>query len=254
MIVPSPRTLNPDTVPTGLRAWRPRYRLGRSRLRDAQKSGAGVPAYLRWVNRGLGRQAAAVAYTLGLTPGAVTAASALVSLAAIVVLVTAPLPGTWAVLASVLLLVGYALDSADGQLARLTGTASRAGEWLDHVVDAVRLPLLHAALAWALIRIDAPAWSVAVALAFAVLASSWFFSQTLAEKLAPPERSASDAPAWVSFVKLPYDTGTLYLLVIALIWLPAFLVLYTALFAGTLVVAAGSLRRKYRMLAEQPAP
>ena len=50
-------------------------------LASAQKPGAGVPAYLRWVNRPLGRRAAAAAYVPGLTPNAVTLLSGVCSLA-----------------------------------------------------------------------------------------------------------------------------------------------------------------------------
>ncbi len=42
-----------------------------------------------------------------------------------------------------LLLLGYALDSADGQLARLLGAGSKRGEWLDHTVDATKVSVLH---------------------------------------------------------------------------------------------------------------
>jgi phosphatidylglycerophosphate synthase len=216
-------------------------------LAAAQKSGAGVPAYLRWVNRGLGRRAAAAAYVAGLTPNAVTAISAGFSLAALVVVALAPTTVLWSVGAALLLLVGYALDSADGQLARLTGTGSVAGEWLDHVVDAARLPLVHLAIALHFLgRQDVLA---GVALAYLVLTSVWFFAQILAEQLnTAPARSASSAPAWVSFVKLPYDVGTLYVIVALLAWPAVFGFFYGALCAVTLVVAVGSMRRKYSQL------
>jgi phosphatidylglycerophosphate synthase len=217
-------------------------------LAAAQKSGAGVPAYLRWVNRGLGRRAAAAAYVAGLTPNAVTAVSGLFSLAAMTIIVLAPASLLWGVAAAVLLLIGYALDSADGQLARLTGTGSVAGEWLDHVVDAARLPLLHLAIAVHLLRNEQETLA-GVALAYLILTSVWFFAQILAEQLnSTPARSVSTAPAWVSFVKLPYDVGTLYILVALLAFPSAFAVLYGALFLITFVVAVASMRRKYAQL------
>ena len=50
---------------------------------------------------------------------------------------------------TVLLLLGYALDSADGQVARLSGRSGPAGEWLDHVTDQARTVSLHmAVLIW----------------------------------------------------------------------------------------------------------
>jgi phosphatidylglycerophosphate synthase len=227
------------------------YREAVDQLAAAQKSGAGVPAYLRWVNRGLGRRAAAGAFVVGWTPNAVTAASAALSVAAMVMIVIQPPSIAVALAAAALLLAGYALDSADGQLARLTGTGSLAGEWLDHVVDAARLPLFHLAIALhIMLWWDLP-WLAAVAFAFCILSSTWFFAQTLAEKLSPDGPHDADAPAWVSFAKLPYDVGLLYLAVAFLASDTIFAVLYSAIFAVTVFVAMFSLRRKYRSLASQ---
>lgn len=228
------------------------YREAVERLAAAQKSGAGVPAYLRWVNRGLGRRAAALAYVARSTPNQVTAASALFSLAGMLVLAAAEPSPVTAVVATVLLLAGYALDSADGQLARLTGSGSVAGEWLDHVIDAVRLPLFHLAVAVYVLRESGSLGLASIGVAFSLLASAWFFAQTLAEKLSPetPETpgSTTDAPVWVSFAKLPYDVGVLYLIVLASGWPTVFLVAYAGLFAVTASVAALSMARKYRGL------
>lgn len=229
------------------------YRPALDQLRGAQKSGAGVPAYLRWVNRGLGRHAAALASAAGLTPNALTAASAVLSTVGLVVIAIGGHQLWGAVAGSLLLLAGYALDSADGQLARLTNSGSRSGEWLDHVVDSARLPLTHLAIAVNLYLRDAPALAIGLCLAFLVLESVWFFAQTLAEKLSTSRPLGSTAPAWVSFAKLPYDTGFLYLLVLVLPWLDVFVVVYAVLFVVTGGVALVSLRRKYTMLQREPA-
>ena len=58
-----------------------------------------------------------------------------------------------------------------------------------------------------------------------------------------------DAPAWVSFAKLPYDVGVLYLIVLTSVWPTVFLGAYVALFVGTTAVAVLSMTRKYRALA-----
>lgn len=94
-------------------------------LRGAQKSAKGVSLYSRFVNRPAGRYLAAVSYALGLTPNQVTLVSAAFSFAAVAaVALAAPSWGlgiaVWAALA-----VGFAFDSADGQLARLRGAAAR---------------------------------------------------------------------------------------------------------------------------------
>jgi phosphatidylglycerophosphate synthase len=231
------------------------YRDALARLNGAQKPGAGEPAYLRWVNRGLGKRVAAAASIVGIRPNTVTTASAALSLAGFTVIVVASHLPIAAVLATVLLLAGYALDSADGQLARLTGTGSHAGEWLDHVVDATRTPLAHAAILLALTRREAPDWLLGVCLAFLVIASVWFFSQTLADQLErarragrPAPADSGSAPAWVSFAKLPADTAALAFVVLSLPWLPLFAGTYTALMLFTAVFAVASLRRKYRSL------
>ncbi|MFC0682445.1 CDP-alcohol phosphatidyltransferase family protein [Lysobacter korlensis] len=229
------------------------YRDAVRRLSASQKPGAGVPAYLRWVNRGLGRHAAALAHRLGLTPNAVTAISFTASLLGMAVLIGLPAWSPAPAVAAALLLAGYALDSADGQLARLTRSGSLQGEWLDHVIDAIRLPLFHVAVAAALFMRDAPLWSVAAALGFAVLSSAWFFAQTLAEKLGSPEPTHATAPAWVSFAKLPYDVGVQYLAVLAFGVLPLFLTIYVGILAVTALIAAASLRRKYRALSRAHA-
>lgn len=229
-----------------------RYGRAVDQLSAAQKSGAGVPAYLRWVNRGIGRRAAAVAFVIGLSPNAVTLLSVVSSLAGMSVILLSPSHWSTAVLASFLLLAGYALDSADGQLARLQGTGSLAGEWLDHVVDAARLPLFHLVIAAYFFREDMSIWLISSALVFSLITSVWFFSQTLAGKLSVAEATHSSAPAWVSFVKLPYDVGILYLAVVALAFTNIFMALYMTLFAVNVLVAAASMIRKYRSLEVEP--
>jgi phosphatidylglycerophosphate synthase len=55
-------------------------------------------------------------------------------------------PATWFVgLITVVLVLGYALDAADGQLARLRGGGSSLGEWLDHMIDSAKVVGPHLA-------------------------------------------------------------------------------------------------------------
>lgn len=222
----------------------------RRALASAQKAGAGVPAYLRWVNRPLGGHAAVLGAVWGATPNGVTALSALSGAIGIGLLVGIP---AWWVgpIAAVLLLLGYILDSADGQLARIQGRGGPAGEWLDHVVDGARAPLVHIAIAIHLLRTDSAEWVAVVAGAFSVLVSAWFLSQLLAEKLlpkSPPAPADSRRGVLESIVKQPQDPSTTYV-VLALIGLPiAFTVLYVALFVWHALIFIASLRRKYAQL------
>ena len=98
-----------------------RYAEARSRLGGAQKSKAGVPAYLRYVNRRIGGWLAAFAHALGLTPNHVTALSAACSLVGIVLLTLVDPTPPVAVAITFWLLLGFAFDSADGQLSRVRG-------------------------------------------------------------------------------------------------------------------------------------
>ncbi|QZY53140.1 CDP-alcohol phosphatidyltransferase family protein [Leucobacter tenebrionis] len=227
------------------------YRENVITLQNAQKSGAGVPAYMRWVNRWLGRRIAAAAAVVGLTPNAVTAISALCSLAGLVLLVAVE-PGIGVGIAvAVLLALGFACDSADGQLARLTGTGGPAGEWMDHVVDAIRTPLTHVAVAvaWTLHRPET-AWVAAIALAYAVVSAGQFMSQILAEQLVRQRGGEAPEASGVpkSLALIPTDTGTLCWS-FALWGAPlVFVPVYALLFGVNAVYAVVSMRRKYLRL------
>ena len=58
------------------------------------------------------------------------------------------------------LAVALVLDTADGRLARLQGTSSAFGRWLDQVLDELADMVLHAAIAWACVlpRCNQPGW------------------------------------------------------------------------------------------------
>ena len=117
-----------------------------ARLAHAQKGARNAPAYSRWVNRPIGRRFAALAYLAGLSPDRVTGMSGCFTFAGIgLIAVSGPSPAVGLVVA-LLLVIGYALDSADGQLARLQGGDTLRGEWLDHVTDAVKIASLHLAV------------------------------------------------------------------------------------------------------------
>jgi phosphatidylglycerophosphate synthase len=59
------------------------------------------------------------------------------------------------------LAVALVLDTADGRLARLQGTCSALGRWLDQVLDELADLALHAAIAWACFVSDGrPIWLV----------------------------------------------------------------------------------------------
>src|SRR5690554_5201513 len=230
-------------------------------LGRAQKPGAGVPAYTRWVNRGLARFAAATAYSWGWSPNTVTVASAVSSAAGLTLLIWLepnPLVG---LLVAGLLALGYLLDSADGQVARLSRSGSKLGEWLDHVVDAIRTPTIHLAVLVALWRwTDAPTWLLVTALLYCVISVGQFMSQILAEQLAPDRgRPAATGGVLRSVLLLPTDMGTLCWVFV--LWgfsigryPEGFAFAYAAMFAINTVYSVVSMRRKYQRLAGLPRP
>lgn len=229
------------------------------RLSSAQKSNRGAAGYSRWVNRPVGRHLAALSFRAHLTPNQVSTISALFTFSALTVIAVVR-PG-WLVdsLAVLALLIGYAFDSADGQLARLRGGGSYAGEWLDHYFDAIKMTSFHlvVAIVWFRHYDLLHAADLLIPLGFCVVSVVFFFALLLADLLrrvelvrsgAPPTAAKNldaDAPAPVlrSLIVLPNDYGVLAL---ALLLLPAqsgFRVLYTLLFiANALFLIAGSVR------------
>jgi phosphatidylglycerophosphate synthase len=230
------------------------YRAVLARLGTAQKGAArGAPAYSRFVNRRIGRYLAAAAYQVGLTPNAVTGVSALFTFSGIALLIA--LPPSWGQGAAitVLLVLGYAWDSADGQVARLTGLGSPAGEWLDHVVDAIKVVTLPLALAVGLTVHDVvdPVWLV-VPLVSVVVSSVLFFAMILTDQLRRAHGVQSVAPTggrfpWLrSVLVLPTDYGVLCWTFLLLGAPQVFLWVYAVITACTLAFLALALVKWFR--------
>jgi phosphatidylglycerophosphate synthase len=154
-------------------------------LKSAQKTAApGSPAYSVYVNRRLGRHLAAWAFRAGLTPGRVTLMSAILSFSGIFVLAIATPSWIAGIAVWLLLALGYVFDSADGQVARLRGGGSLAGEWLDHVVDSAKIISLHAAVLWTVLtHFGLPVPWILLPLGFAVVSVVSFFAMILNDQL-----------------------------------------------------------------------
>ena len=232
--------------------------LGRTmqRLAGAQKSSKGAPAYSRFVNRKAGRLIAAVAYHCRLTPNAVTLISAAWSLAAIVVLVFGSPTTVPGVVAAICLAVGYAFDSADGQLARLRGGGSPAGEWLDHVVDSGKVCGLHLAVLVSLYRAGASGRELLIPLVWTWVASVMFFVIILNDQLnrARGTAPATDAPAPVlrSLLVAPTDYGVLLLTFVLFGAHDLFLWVYGLLLVANVAYLVLGLTRWFRELSGRP--
>lgn len=228
-------------------------------LASAQKSGRGAPPFSRWVNRPLGRLLAARAFLWGLTPNQVTMASAATTAVALLLVIVVE-PTWWlGILVAVLLLLGYALDSADGQLARLRGGGTAAGEWLDHVVDSFKIVLFHGAILVALYRSGAglPPAVLLIPLGFMVVSSVFFFAMILTDQLrriASASRGRTYAKptggggSIQTIVAIPTDYAVLCLSLVLLGWLDAFVLVYGALFAANALILIAVLARWWREL------
>ncbi|GHH86158.1 CDP-alcohol phosphatidyltransferase [Streptomyces sulfonofaciens] len=231
-----------------------------ARLRAAQKSAKGVSLYSRHVNRPAGRWLAAGAYGLGLTPNQVTAISAVFSFAAVACVATEGPSRGLGLVVWLGLAVGFAFDSADGQLARLRGTGSPAGEWLDHVVDCAKITALHTAVLIAFDRhpdhfgLTGDAWLL-VPLGFQFAAVVTFFGGLLTEKL-KPEAAAGGPAAAPSTLRavalLPVDHGVFCLVFLLLGDGSWFRWAYTALGAAAWLFLPAFLTKWFRELTAAP--
>ncbi len=233
----------------------PRYGQVLATLRGAQKTSKGAPAYSRYVNRPLGRFAAAGAHILKLTPNQVTAVSAVCTFAGLLLIAFSPPTPASSLTAVLLLVIGYALDAADGQLARLGAGGSPAGEWLDHVVDAIKASLLHIAVLvcwWE--HYDVPAAWYLIPLMYTAVASVFFFAMILTDQLRRQNRGTSamflqgegHSSLLYSLAVAPTDYGVM-ILAFGLIWWPAaFLWVYSALLLANVVFLGLALPKWFR--------
>lgn len=221
------------------------YSASLARLSAAQKSSAGAPAYSLFVNRPLGRRFAAVAHVMGATPNQVTGLSALFTYSGIALVALVGPSWVSGLVVALCLVIGYALDAADGQLARLRGGGSLQGEWLDHVVDAGKISFLHLAVLVGASRFTdlSPGWLL-VPVSFTLIANVTFFGMILNGLLrdrytAQTGHSVSRPPSSPlrSLLVVPTDYGVLCLSFLLLGAPMVFASVYLALF----VCAAGFL-------------
>ncbi|MEU6328284.1 CDP-alcohol phosphatidyltransferase family protein [Streptomyces sp. NPDC047049] len=227
-------------------------------LSAAQKSSKGVSLYSRYVNRPAGRVLAAAGYTLKLTPNQITLISAVFTFAGVVMIAT--LRPSFAVAAGIFaaLVIGFALDSADGQLARLTRTGSAAGEWLDHVVDCAKMLAVHMAVLVSFYRYfgfsDPRALLLPVVFQFAAVVV--FFGGILTEQLRRAARQKSDgngpAPAPASTLRsvalLPVDYGVFCAMFLLFGSRDLFTALYCCLLVAHVLFMVAFLVKWYREL------
>ncbi|GEK19054.1 CDP-alcohol phosphatidyltransferase [Cellulomonas persica] len=232
------------------------YREAYARLVAAQKTAArGAPAYSRYVNRRLGRFLAAWAYSRGLSPNQVTGLSALATFTGIALLALLPQTLWLGAVVAALLVLGYALDSADGQVARLSGTSSQAGEWLDHVVDSTKVVTLPLALLVGLARFGelGDGWLL-IPLLHAVVGTVLFFAMILTEQMRRARGTTSVAEPGAAgrlraLLLVPTDYGVLCVSFLLLGFPLVFLSVYGLLVVCTTLFLVAALVKWFRELA-----
>lgn len=242
--------------------WARDFRRAHAQLSAAQKSSVGTALYSKLINRPLGRVFAAGAHVVGLTPNLVTGVSAVFTFAGIIVLAAAPPSWLAGVVVAVLLVLGYALDAADGQLARLRGGGSPEGEWLDHMVDAVKLASIHLAVLISLWRDEAlPLWALLIPLAFSISQTAYFFGMLLTDLVLRETHArqhpgtAFEAPRFgtsrstlMSLVRIPVDYGLLCVLFLLRGWTDGFVVIYAVMATSMTGYVALASVRWFRMV------
>jgi phosphatidylglycerophosphate synthase len=242
-------------APTALRP-RPSIAETVAELRGAGKPSHSAPLYSRLVNRPVGRYLAAAAHRAGLAPNQVTALSGAVSFVAIAVVALVPPSPVMGLAVALLLALGYALDSADGQLARLRGGGSLVGEWLDHMIDCGKNAAVHLAVLVSFYRFaESPdVRLLALPAAFQLVVTVMFFGTVLTDQLrrsAGPVRNPEPAGSSLtrSILVAPADYGLLCIAFAAFGYRPVFVGIYAFLLAGSAAYLAVGLLRWRRQLA-----
>ncbi|KAA1423100.1 CDP-alcohol phosphatidyltransferase family protein [Mumia zhuanghuii] len=231
-----------------------RIRSNVAALSAAQKPSRGTAAYSRYVNRPLGRRVAAVAAAFGVTPNQATAVSATLSFSGLLLLCLADPSLGVGIAVSLLLAGGYVMDSVDGQIARLTGTGSRSGEWLDHTVDCFKTCSFHLAVLISFYRFPPvePEWALLVPVGFQIVDMVTFFGLIMMPLLrqgtpAPSDDLTPENPLR-TWAILPTDYGIFCWVFVLMGWPTLYFAGYTALFAINALVLVVVLRKWWREL------
>lgn len=117
---------------------------------SSKKSKTGIYTY--YVNRNAAIPVTWLMWKIGLTPNAVSLISFTVTHVALALLIALGASAPVAIGAYLLLVLGYILDSSDGQLARVSGKISRLGEWIDHSFDIIKLLTINMTLGYVVIQ------------------------------------------------------------------------------------------------------
>jgi phosphatidylglycerophosphate synthase len=133
----------------------------------------------RVLHRRLSRPVSLASVSLGITPNAITLASLVVGLVSVGFLAHGTAAAALAGFA--LYVVAVVLDHSDGEVARLTFSESRYGEWLDVTVDTVVHTLVVTAMGVATERATGTGLGLGLVAAAGVVGSAWVVKTSQAE-------------------------------------------------------------------------
>jgi len=193
----------------------------------------GLP-YVVYVNRPLGKWLAQ--RLLFLTPNQVSLIGLCVFFAGAAVSIF--LANTYyALLVTPIYMLHYALDSADGNVARIQGSGSKVGEWLDHSIDGIRYVILHVAILWALLLNNPDSYELLALVGFTVniiaMCGNYIFNALKATVIGRNTGEILNElnPRRALVLRLlatPADLGVYFFLMIALVRIDVFVWLYLA--------------------------
>lgn len=191
-------------------------------------SAGGLPLTRLLSQRG-GALLAWLAGRLRLAPVTVTLLGLACFLATASLYALAPVGWLWTLSILVLLQLGYALDCADGQLARATAATSVFGAWIDLAADYTRNIVLSAAAVVWLVEQHAMPVSLAVlaATTYAVGAAVSLHTLTFLRAEPRPPRDSTSVLRWLA--EVGFDTVTILAVLAVLRDYPLLLAAYLAL-------------------------
>lgn len=149
-----------------------------SRFRDLVHAGGGQ--WLTQIYHYLGAGLAFFASRVGVSPNQLTLLSMVIVISSMVLMLMGGMGNVLvAACVVVLMVLSYALDCADGQLARATKQCSKLGAWLDHLVDSCKIFVVHLSVGWMLISTEhihglSPGWCF-LAMAVNIAGSALYF-------------------------------------------------------------------------------
>lgn len=227
----------------------------KDRLAAGVRAHPGASLYGMRVNRPLGGMLARAAHRMRLRPNQVTVASGLTSALAVALLSLIRPSLATGVLVWVLVALAYALDSADGHLARLRGGGTLAGEWFDHVLDAGRHVALHGGVLVMFFRFYESRTALLIPMLYVLVASVLFAAGTLAEiflrghrEQPVPGAGALPPVTLRGLLLLPLDVGVLALAFIFIGNESAFVWVYGAFLVLNVLVGTALLAKWFRQL------